>query len=165
MANTPVNVGISPVLFVNDEVIEQAIGCSRRINPAVKHSNNPVFHLTGSDTHDLCQCMSVLYDEQVSLYKMWYNGRLAGQDDYQLFYATSTDGLNWECPNLGLYEFNGSKNNNVLADVAGKPLPSIVGKYTGHGDPADGPFFVGHAKSPVVGRWTAGVGHKQLHPP
>jgi hypothetical protein len=31
-------------------------------------------------------------------------------------FATSTDGLNWERPSLGLYEWNGSKDNNIAAD-------------------------------------------------
>ncbi|MDP6037568.1 MAG: hypothetical protein QGG64_03385, partial [Candidatus Latescibacteria bacterium] len=31
-------------------------------------------------------------------------------------YAQSSDGENWEIPNLGLYEWQGSKNNNVACD-------------------------------------------------
>ena len=29
-------------------------------------------------------------------------------------YAESTDGFNWEKPNLGLYEHNGTKDNNIF---------------------------------------------------
>ncbi len=31
-------------------------------------------------------------------------------------YAVSLDGHHWEKPNLGIYEFRGSKENNILAD-------------------------------------------------
>src|SRR5690606_10979930 len=29
-------------------------------------------------------------------------------------YAESTDGINWHKPNLGVVEFNGTKNNNIV---------------------------------------------------
>ncbi len=34
-------------------------------------------------------------------------------------YAESSDGVNWEKPNLGLYEFEGSKDNNIVLDPEG----------------------------------------------
>ena len=123
MVRTLIDVGLSPKLFVNDEVIEQAVGCSRQINQAVKYSGNPVLCLSDTETQDLCQCMAVLHDQQDGLYKMWYNAILPGHDEYALFYAISADGIKWDHPDLGLYEFDGSKNNNVLADAYGKPLP------------------------------------------
>jgi len=55
-------------------------------------------------------------------FHMWYNGNhgpfrpLNGfERKYTvLCYATSRDGVTWEKPNLGLVEFNGSKNNNIV---------------------------------------------------
>ena len=32
----------------------------------------------------------------------------------KICYATSTDGIHWEKPNLGLVEYNGNKNNNII---------------------------------------------------
>jgi len=34
-------------------------------------------------------------------------------------YAESDDGIHWIKPNLGLYEFHGSKNNNIVWDGIG----------------------------------------------
>ena len=34
-------------------------------------------------------------------------------------YAESRDGVNWSKPNLGLFEFNGSKDNNIVLDGLG----------------------------------------------
>ncbi|HRE83229.1 MAG TPA: hypothetical protein PLN52_19450 [Opitutaceae bacterium] len=38
---------------------------------------------------------------------------VAGHDQFTC-YAESTDGINWTRPNLGLFEFNGSKENNII---------------------------------------------------
>ena len=53
--------------------------------------------------------------------RMWYMAR--GTNDkhngfnsgiLKICYATSTDGIHWEKPNLGLVEYNGNKNNNII---------------------------------------------------
>lgn len=46
---------------------------------------------------------------------MWYLGDagIPGQWMQRLMHARSTDGINWEKPNLGLVEFNGTKANNI----------------------------------------------------
>jgi len=52
---------------------------------------------------------------------MWYKGYTGGPQKLcfgggrmSLCYATSTDGTHWEKPNLGLVEYNGSKQNNII---------------------------------------------------
>ncbi len=48
--------------------------------------------------------------------RMWYGGD--GDDGTvkgtRMCYAVSTDGINWEKPELGLVEFNGTRNNNLV---------------------------------------------------
>ena len=52
--------------------------------------------------------------------RMWYmaqgtNDNTNGfEQQFKMCYATSTDGINWERPNLGLVEYNGNKNNNII---------------------------------------------------
>ncbi len=47
-------------------------------------------------------------------YRMWYGARSGPPPDEQfLCYAESEDGFQWEKPELGLYEFEGSKKNNI----------------------------------------------------
>ena len=48
-------------------------------------------------------------------FHMWYRGS-ARQDPgyFRVCYATSEDGLKWERPALGLVEFNGNKQNNLV---------------------------------------------------
>ena len=53
---------------------------------------------------------------------MWYNGNYGPLDNSigyervncRICYATSHDGIHWEKPSLGLVEFNGSTNNNIV---------------------------------------------------
>ena len=58
------------------------------------------------------QC--VLYDEDEKIFKMWYVPYAWQTGLIPLCYAFSHDGFRWEKPQLGLYEFEGSKKNNIL---------------------------------------------------
>ena len=57
--------------------------------------------------------VSILYDEEEKLYKMWYTlMRWKGETSdgpRGVAYATSEDGLRWKKPILGLIEDNGSR--------------------------------------------------------
>lgn len=49
------------------------------------------------------------------LYRMYYLGwKVFDGDGIHVCYAESRDGLNWERPSLGLYEYRGSTDNNIL---------------------------------------------------
>jgi len=51
-------------------------------------------------------------------YKAWHlgerNGKVAPRSDLYTCYAESTDGVNWSKPALGLVDFQGSKDNNIV---------------------------------------------------
>jgi hypothetical protein len=64
------------------------------------------------------------------IYRMYYNARQFEMSDTTLSepsgltcYAESTDGINWVRPDLGLIEFNGSKNNNIIIDSQALEVP------------------------------------------
>src|ERR1051325_4494898 len=46
-------------------------------------------------------------------YRMWYSGHDGHKR--QVCYATSKDGIAWEKPKLGLVEYQGGKQNNLVA--------------------------------------------------
>ena len=47
-------------------------------------------------------------------YRMWYGARSGtGPSEQFLCYAESEDGIGWNKPELGLFEFEGSKKNNI----------------------------------------------------
>ena len=73
---------------------------------------------------DGCDYFNLLYDD--GLYRMYYlgwsmagasgNAETTGDGTIRVCYAESRDGFNWVKPNLGLCEFCGSKENNILLD-------------------------------------------------
>ena len=70
-------------------------------------------------------CMAVAYYGTVRKvgdeFWMWYLGQ--GDDDHwhqRVCLAKSRDGYNWEKPNLGLIEYNGSKDNNLVDMLGGE---------------------------------------------
>lgn len=73
--------------------------------------------------------MQVLYDE--GRFRLWYSaapdwetvqsmkiapGGSGGYPDFTC-YAESDDGFEWRRPNLGMYEFQGSKENNIICEA------------------------------------------------
>lgn len=59
---------------------------------------------------------------------LWYQAydhRYQTDADGYLCYAHSTDGVTWEKPNLGLVDYDGTRNNNIL--VAGPRMNGVAG--------------------------------------
>jgi len=57
-------------------------------------------------------------------FRMWYMGREFSQDFYKygpfrVCYAVSKDGIHWEKPKLGLVEYQGNQENNLVGLVQG----------------------------------------------
>lgn len=76
---------------------------------------------------------SVIHDEDDGLFKCWYKSFIideasgatplsqrpqrayfGGQREEGVLYAVSADGIQWQKPNLGIIEFNGSRDNNIV---------------------------------------------------
>ena len=79
--------------------------------------NNP-WEGDGSNYHNL------IYDKGNGLYRLYYLGwEMISSDatqhttsEIKVCYAESKDGIHWVKPKLGLREFNGSKENNIILD-------------------------------------------------
>ncbi|MFN0167193.1 MAG: PQQ-binding-like beta-propeller repeat protein [Bryobacteraceae bacterium] len=99
-------------------------GAEQHLEPGVKHPRNPI--LSPRPGHwDGTRCKvygTVLYDPADKLFKMWYSGNTDTPDAVRrrdgaprhVGYAFSHDGVEWERPNLGVIEYNGSRENNLL---------------------------------------------------
>jgi hypothetical protein len=58
---------------------------------------------------------TVIYDKEEQIFKMWYNPYAFFEGKVRPWcYAVSKDGYNWEKPNLGVYQYKGSRSNNIL---------------------------------------------------
>jgi len=110
----------STILLVDDKQVLYRSGTQRVFHSLNRHEENPVIAATKPWEKTIAYC-SVHRDEQTGKYQMWYqswpgNRSVAGEKCY-LCYATSDDGMNWVKPVLGLIEFNGNKENNLVMPV------------------------------------------------
>ena len=105
-------------VFCDDAMLAHTENVWRSLHHPVKHRDNPVLRPDRAwEGYLVLQPGTVIRDGQEGCFKMWYNAQpsrdkpKAGKN---LCYATSTDGVHWEKPELGLVEFDGSTANNIL---------------------------------------------------
>ena len=112
-------------LFLDLDEVAATHNVEQRVCEATKHPANPVLPVGRLDEWDAVRASvwsvrTVLYDPDDGLFKCWYTG--ADQERLRwrrMGYAFSEDGVRWIKPKLGLYEFNGSKDNNICLDMLG----------------------------------------------
>ena len=68
-------------------------------------------------------------DRYLMYYRGWHFTHDAGSLEFAhpevVCLAESSDGINWSKPNLGLVEFDGSRNNNIILDARDDSSPAI----------------------------------------
>ena len=143
-----VEIGLEKQLFIDDLIVEATNGITRVLNRPRKHAGNPVLKPERDWEGNFISPSSVIYDQDEGLLKMWYvPNRITAErppkplEEYEnLFrssnykeeldlscYAISRDGLNWERPDLGMVEFEGSSRNNIFS---AKSVRSDGGLYS-----------------------------------
>ena len=108
-------------LFVDDHVVERRINCRREFNQVEKASFNPIIVCDkpwerGEGWY--IERMTLIDDPHYGLLRAWYETIKTYKDrpsETYMCYATSQDGVHWHKPNLGIVEFDGSKDNNIVA--------------------------------------------------
>ena len=102
-------------LFVDDVAIEETYALERTMCLPAKVPGNPIMSPERPWEGGYISPVKVLYDPERRAFRMWYRGWSSIPNSVRhLCYATSRDGVNWERPNLGLVEFRGSKDNNLV---------------------------------------------------
>ena len=115
----PIPVGSRLELMVDDHLVDRLTGEARRVlhRPVTREvvlEHDAPWEGSGSGYH------TVFRDGEK--YRMYYrgaqyavaDGRLDAPHPQVACYAESADGVRWEKPNLGLVEFGGSKENNIV---------------------------------------------------
>ena len=127
----PVNIGSRLELFVDRFLVERMTG-SARFQLHRPQRREIVFRTDKPWEGNACAYQSIFKDGDI--YKMYYRGvHLAWVKSAQslpkhpwvLCYAESDDGIHWRRPELGIFEFNGSKKNNIIL------TPEVVKKFKG----------------------------------
>jgi hypothetical protein len=104
-------------LFIDDYWTEHSANTVTELHQPEKYSNNPIIKSDVPWEENPYCFGTVLYDEEDSIYKFWYqsyNHVKTIKERTPILYSTSTDGINWIRPNLGIIDYNGSKNNNII---------------------------------------------------
>lgn len=162
-----VNIGSRLELFIDNFLIDSLKGSARRRmhHPQPKELvivHDEPWEGPGSGYH------SVFSDDEG--YKMYYKawnrpqgpGSEQPQEAFYLGYASSKDGVNWEKPSLGLVDYAGSANNNIVLGQR-----KIGGVFPDPGHPAvfldQNPNATADAKYKAIIRdWSAASGLKGL---
>ena len=114
-------------LFIDDHAIHSMSGVSRRLGRLEKLG--PVLRPDRSRGQTGLQSRSSpIWNPEKGLWEWWHNGvySFIGRSSKLSCYATSRDGVEWEAPSLGLFEVNGSRDNNVAGDPNGRRLYHIL---------------------------------------
>jgi len=123
-ANSPVgtiDIGSRRELFVDSAIVEELSGGAQlRLHRPVPREIALEHDLPWEGTGCIYHCVFLDGD----LFRMYYRGynvnpsyesSKSGQVTHKLgLYAESHDGIHWRKPELGLYQFNGSKANNIV---------------------------------------------------
>ncbi|MFC1636303.1 family 16 glycoside hydrolase [Planctomycetota bacterium] len=128
-------------ILLDERIIENIENAKLTVGTVEKHKRNPLFaeDKPWEPRFDNLYA-NILYDEADDLYKCWYSPFIidesttntprkdrvnGGRFKYQgkhtgrrremgICYAVSRNGIRWEKPNLGVVEFDGSKENNIV---------------------------------------------------
>ena len=115
-------------LFLDDVGIAEMKGLTRVLHPPRRHPKNPLL-VPDTAWEDRCQVYgTAYYDDAAKRFKLWYLTlpRDRGLKPLDLgtyeraphttlaAYAESKDGITWTKPKLGLFPYDGDRQNNLL---------------------------------------------------
>src|SRR5882762_3290107 len=127
------------VLFLDMQEVESLKNVELVVNKAEKVAGNPILPTGDMGDWDYDQASTwggaILYDEDDKIFKLWYSGARGGLDGpLAVGYAWSDDGIFWHKPKLGIYEFNGSKDNNITwrSPTGGEVFGVLRPNWTDH---------------------------------
>ena len=105
--------GTQKQILFDDALVDDKRGFTLTMNPAIRTESPVVVADKPWETGGV-HLGSIVSGEK-SEHEMWYHSGDPDGDGSVLCYATSADGIAWEKPELGLFEFEGSKQNNIVA--------------------------------------------------
>ena len=115
MAPERIDIGSRRELFVDDFLVEQIVGASLTMHRPTAREVAIVHDVPWEG--NTCFYHTVFQDGD--LYRMYYRGSHYTPEAGKLIHevtccAESDDGITWRRPDVGLFEFEGSKKNNIV---------------------------------------------------
>ena len=102
-------------LFVDRADIDLQENVQRVFHQAEKYGAHPVLKQEAPWERHGGMTAAVIFDEEDQLFKAWYMaGHYAEGHEHVQCLATSSDGIDWQRPSLGLHEALGGKENNIV---------------------------------------------------
>jgi hypothetical protein len=120
-----IDVGSRRQLFIDDRFIAEARDVALTMNPPTQHDEPLLVGDRPWEPLGVRNYTTVMLDRGGSWtgapFRMWYAAVLRdgppAEGNIRVGYAESEDGLTWHKPSLGLIEFEGSKDNNIVAPL------------------------------------------------
>ena len=120
-------------LFADDAEVQDHPGFTRKVQRPTRAQPEPVLRPEMPWEGKTVQIKGgYRYNGASDIFEMWYwtwsctiDEMYAGAPTF-LCYATSKDGISWERPELGEYEFEGSKKNNIVLATNGDPWGIMI---------------------------------------
>jgi len=113
-STNPLQISSNRELFVDQHLIEKMNHVTQVLHTPVNEGT--VLKFDNPWEGNFSAYCTIIQDG--TLFKLYYRGiREAGKDGNEnevTCYAESSDGVTWRKPNLGIYEINGSTDNNVI---------------------------------------------------
>jgi len=120
-ADSDLDIGDRKQFFIDDHLVESKQKVVRELHQPVRYEKNPV--LIGDQAWESwiveAHGRPVVFDPKTKQWMMYYVSWVPDKDAayhqrYLAALATSVDGIVWKKPRLGQFEWNGSRDNNIL---------------------------------------------------
>jgi hypothetical protein len=118
----PIELGNQRELFIDDYLIGEMSNAQLLVHQPVREEL--AVNCDAPWEGNGCGYYTVLHDKQEAVYRMYYHAwqiptGLEPGGPLTIGYFQSKDGIQWERPSLGICEFDGSKDNNIILDKMG----------------------------------------------
>lgn len=149
-------------LFIDNFLIDEMTGLSRKLHAFKKHARNPVFQAQVPWEEGWADpfMSTVIYDQQERCFRMWYR---CGPRHSLKGYAVSADGIHWQRPNIADSAWSEYKQHNLLGFDGQIAIWKKPGNNVQHDPHATDPqrrfqsMFYQHDKTYGVSRSSDGI--------
>lgn len=160
-----IDVGSTRQLFIDDYAIESMdFGAVKMLNQPLKYEGNPIIQMDRcweANMH-FANAPNLIYDQEERLFKMWNQVVNYDWSTSMLAYYVSRDGIHWEKPQVGQFEFSSPycrakptrKHNFVFGHQVRLGAPGVF-KDLHEEDPKKRYKMVYNRSEPKHGAWAA----------